>query len=167
MLAELKRTHHILQWRAPKAHVRLSGAQPSGLRCEMLCGRSAPLSSARRSAASPCTLRRGAVCAAQSEPSCAAHRHTPKATDGGLSSGMAVTAAPGGARRVRVEIIGSQNCRIVGKSQSVLIMINPIISTRTRMMYVMPLCWRRVIAAQHRLAGAGLGRAHGGLAAAR
>jgi hypothetical protein len=34
--------------------------------------------------------------------------------------------------RVRVEIIGSQKCGIVGKSQSVLIMINPIISTRTR-----------------------------------
>jgi hypothetical protein len=35
--------------------------------------------------------------------------------------------------RVRVEIMGSQNCRIVGKSQLVLlIMINPIIFTRTR-----------------------------------
>jgi hypothetical protein len=33
---------------------------------------------------------------------------------------------------VRVEIMGSQKCRIVGKSQSVLIMISPIISTRTR-----------------------------------
>eukprot|EP01047_Picozoa_sp_COSAG01_P039873 COSAG01_NODE_3318_length_6272_cov_2.193261_9_plen_106_part_00 len=29
--------------------------------------------------------------------------------------------------RVRGKIMGSQNCRIVGKSQSVLIMINPII----------------------------------------
>ena len=35
--------------------------------------------------------------------------------------------------RVRVEIMGSQNCRIVGKSQSVLVIINPIIFTRTRM----------------------------------
>jgi hypothetical protein len=34
--------------------------------------------------------------------------------------------------RVRVEIMGSQKCRIVGKSQSVLIMTNPIIFTRTR-----------------------------------
>ena len=35
--------------------------------------------------------------------------------------------------RVRVEIMGSQKCGIVGKSQSVLIMINPIIIfTRTR-----------------------------------
>jgi hypothetical protein len=34
--------------------------------------------------------------------------------------------------RVRVEIMGSQNFRIVGKSQPVLIMINPIIFTRTR-----------------------------------
>jgi hypothetical protein len=34
--------------------------------------------------------------------------------------------------RVRVEIMESQKCRIVGESQSVLIMINPIISTRTR-----------------------------------
>jgi hypothetical protein len=34
--------------------------------------------------------------------------------------------------RVRVEIMGSQTCRIVGKSQPVLIMINPMISTRTR-----------------------------------
>eukprot|EP01047_Picozoa_sp_COSAG01_P043379 COSAG01_NODE_3847_length_5644_cov_25.352209_6_plen_108_part_00 len=33
--------------------------------------------------------------------------------------------------RVRVEIMGSQKCRIVGKSQSVLIMIDPIISTLT------------------------------------
>jgi hypothetical protein len=32
--------------------------------------------------------------------------------------------------RVRVEIMGSQKYRIVGKSQPVLIMINPIISTR-------------------------------------
>jgi hypothetical protein len=34
--------------------------------------------------------------------------------------------------RVRVEIMGSQKCGIVGKSQSVLMMINPMISTRTR-----------------------------------
>jgi hypothetical protein len=34
--------------------------------------------------------------------------------------------------RVRVEIMGSQKCGIVGKSQSVLITINPIIFTRTR-----------------------------------
>eukprot|EP01047_Picozoa_sp_COSAG01_P093188 COSAG01_NODE_24381_length_781_cov_1.016129_2_plen_146_part_01 len=34
--------------------------------------------------------------------------------------------------RVRVEIMGSQKCRIVGKSQSVLMMIDPIIFTRTR-----------------------------------
>jgi hypothetical protein len=34
--------------------------------------------------------------------------------------------------RVRVEMMGSPKCRIVGKSQPVHIMINPIISTRTR-----------------------------------
>jgi hypothetical protein len=34
--------------------------------------------------------------------------------------------------RVRGEIMGSQKCRIVGKSQPVLIMINPIISPATR-----------------------------------
>jgi hypothetical protein len=34
--------------------------------------------------------------------------------------------------RVRVEIMGPQKCRIVGKSQSVLIVIDPIIFTRTR-----------------------------------
>jgi hypothetical protein len=35
--------------------------------------------------------------------------------------------------RVRVEIMGSQKCRrIVGKSQSVLIMVDPTIFTRTR-----------------------------------
>eukprot|EP01047_Picozoa_sp_COSAG01_P042232 COSAG01_NODE_3675_length_5804_cov_4.926919_5_plen_174_part_00 len=34
--------------------------------------------------------------------------------------------------RVRVKIVGSQKCGIVGKSQSALIMIDPIISTRTR-----------------------------------
>jgi hypothetical protein len=33
---------------------------------------------------------------------------------------------------VRVEILGSQKCRIVGKSQPVVITINPIIFTRTR-----------------------------------
>jgi hypothetical protein len=34
--------------------------------------------------------------------------------------------------RVRVEIMGSQNCRIVGKSQPFLIVIHPITFTRTR-----------------------------------
>jgi hypothetical protein len=34
--------------------------------------------------------------------------------------------------RVRVEIMESQKCRNVGKSQRVLIMANPIISSRTR-----------------------------------
>jgi hypothetical protein len=37
-----------------------------------------------------------------------------------------------GVVRVRVEIMGSQTCGNVGKSQWVLVMINPIISTRTR-----------------------------------
>jgi hypothetical protein len=37
--------------------------------------------------------------------------------------------------RVWGEITGSQNCRIVGKSQSVLIMIDPMISPRTRRPY--------------------------------
>jgi hypothetical protein len=36
-------------------------------------------------------------------------------------------------RRVRGEIMGSQQCSIVRKSQSLLIMIDPLISTRTRM----------------------------------
>jgi hypothetical protein len=40
--------------------------------------------------------------------------------------------AHGGSLRVRVEIMGSQPCRIVRKSQPVLMMINPMISTRTR-----------------------------------
>jgi hypothetical protein len=34
--------------------------------------------------------------------------------------------------RVRVEIMGSQKCRTVGKSQSVFDTINPVIFTRTR-----------------------------------
>jgi hypothetical protein len=38
----------------------------------------------------------------------------------------------GGWIRVRVEIMGSQKCGIVGESQPVLMMINPIIFTRTR-----------------------------------
>jgi hypothetical protein len=42
--------------------------------------------------------------------------------------------------RVRVEIMGSQKCRTVGESQSVLIMIDPIISTCTRT--TMPLVLR-------------------------
>jgi hypothetical protein len=33
---------------------------------------------------------------------------------------------------MRVKIMGSQTCRIVGKYQSVIIVINPIIFTRTR-----------------------------------
>jgi hypothetical protein len=36
---------------------------------------------------------------------------------------------PGESVRVRVEIMGSQKCRIVGKSQSAVVMINPIIFT--------------------------------------
>jgi hypothetical protein len=40
--------------------------------------------------------------------------------------------AGGGVGCVRVEVMGSQKCRIVGKSQSVFIMIYPIIFTRTR-----------------------------------
>jgi hypothetical protein len=49
-----------------------------------------------------------------------------------------LSACPSGAARaddlqVRGKIMGSQNCGIVGKSQSVLIMINSIIFTRTRM----------------------------------
>eukprot|EP01047_Picozoa_sp_COSAG01_P000858 COSAG01_NODE_17_length_39991_cov_30.596160_17_plen_51_part_00 len=35
--------------------------------------------------------------------------------------------------RVRVEIMGSQKCDMVGKSQSVLITISPMISTRNAM----------------------------------
>jgi hypothetical protein len=42
--------------------------------------------------------------------------------------------------RVRVEIMGSQKCGIVGKYQPVLMMINPIIFTRTRMW---PACAQR------------------------
>jgi hypothetical protein len=38
--------------------------------------------------------------------------------------------------RVRMEIMGSHICRIVGESQSVLVMIDPIIFTRTRI--IMP-----------------------------
>jgi hypothetical protein len=45
--------------------------------------------------------------------------------------GAGVAMAWARAVRVRVEIMGSQNCGIVGKSQSVLIMTNPIIFTRT------------------------------------
>eukprot|EP01047_Picozoa_sp_COSAG01_P057356 COSAG01_NODE_6620_length_3574_cov_9.974676_4_plen_165_part_00 len=40
--------------------------------------------------------------------------------------------------RVRVEMLGSQNCGIVGKSQPVLMMIDPMISTRTRNRIVGP-----------------------------
>jgi hypothetical protein len=43
--------------------------------------------------------------------------------------------------------MGSQNCRIVGKSQPVLMMINPMISTRIRM--VMYVCHVVVLATRH------------------
>jgi hypothetical protein len=36
---------------------------------------------------------------------------------------------------VRVEIMGSQKCRIVGKSQSLLVMINPMIAPHTRIVF--------------------------------
>jgi hypothetical protein len=65
-----------------------------------------------------------APCASPPPPS-------PPAAAGPLPRGWTVAEI-----RVRVEIMGSQRCRIVGKSQSVLIMINPIIFTRTRI----PLC---------------------------
>jgi hypothetical protein len=64
--------------------------------------------------------------------------HVEKGGGGGVDS-AAVDCRPHGGRttltlptRVRVEIMGSQKCGIVGKSQSILIMIHPIISTRTR-----------------------------------
>jgi hypothetical protein len=34
--------------------------------------------------------------------------------------------------RMRVEIMGSPNCRIVGESQAVLVLLDPMISTRPR-----------------------------------
>jgi hypothetical protein len=40
--------------------------------------------------------------------------------------------------RVRVETMGSQKCRIVGKSQSGRIMIHPMIFTRTRTSLTLP-----------------------------
>jgi hypothetical protein len=49
--------------------------------------------------------------------------------------------------RVRVEIMGSPKCRIVGKSQPVLVRINPMIFTRTRTSrrggaaVPLPSCW--------------------------
>jgi hypothetical protein len=50
--------------------------------------------------------------------------------------GRVAAADPSQARpehiRVRVEIMGSRKCRIVGESQSVMIMNDPTISTRTR-----------------------------------
>eukprot|EP01047_Picozoa_sp_COSAG01_P059020 COSAG01_NODE_7029_length_3384_cov_2.727245_3_plen_113_part_00 len=51
----------------------------------------------------------------------------------GCAAGGASHGQPGGWLRVRVEIMGWQHkCGIVGKSQPVLIMIDPIIFTRTR-----------------------------------
>jgi hypothetical protein len=48
------------------------------------------------------------------------------------SSGSGSTYQLGTYGRVRVEIMGSPKCGIVGKSQPVLMMINPMIFTRTR-----------------------------------
>jgi hypothetical protein len=42
--------------------------------------------------------------------------------------------------RVRVEITGSQKCRIVGKPQSVLMMTSPMIFTRSRRMQTQVVC---------------------------
>jgi hypothetical protein len=44
---------------------------------------------------------------------------------------------------VRVVIMGSQKCGIVGKSQPVLSMIDPMISTRTRIGSQLRLPWQR------------------------
>jgi hypothetical protein len=72
--------------------------------------------------------------------------------------------------RVRVEIMGSQKCGIVGKYQPVLIMIKPIIFTRTRSKSAHPAS-RASPAGEPRSAmlmcRAGLGRAHTQLAAGR
>jgi hypothetical protein len=50
---------------------------------------------------------------------------------GSISSTFLALQRRGGIR-VRVEIMGSQKCGIVGKSQPVLIVIDPMIVTRTR-----------------------------------
>jgi hypothetical protein len=59
-----------------------------------------------------------------------AHAREPIAAAGGLTIRAHLRyRRPAG--RVRVEIVGSQKCRMVGKSQSAVMMINPIIFTST------------------------------------
>eukprot|EP01047_Picozoa_sp_COSAG01_P033587 COSAG01_NODE_2478_length_7613_cov_477.283737_4_plen_335_part_00 len=69
-------------------------------------------------------------------PAAARHRQrSPKPTEWAVAVGDVGGIHPGASYLsiwVRVEVMGSQNCRIVRKSQSVLMMINPIIFTRTR-----------------------------------
>jgi hypothetical protein len=60
--------------------------------------------------------------------------HAPRPRQG-WTSALAGWALPVGRRwtyGVRVEIVGSQTCRIVGKSQAVLVMIHSMIFTRPR-----------------------------------
>jgi|EP01047_Picozoa_sp_COSAG01_P030297 hypothetical protein len=62
----------------------------------------------------------------------AVHRATMWSSDEGVCPPRTLCAVLQLLLRVRVEIMGLQNIGIVGKSQSVLVMINPIIFTRTR-----------------------------------
>jgi hypothetical protein len=59
--------------------------------------------------------------------------HTCSLSLGSTSERSLSRTASGSIGRVRVKIMRSQNYRNVGESQGVLSMINPIISTRTRM----------------------------------
>jgi hypothetical protein len=61
------------------------------------------------------------------------HGRQPTRTGSSLSGGNRAGGGWGSSFiRVRVEMTGSPKCGTIGKSQSVLMMINPIIFTRTR-----------------------------------
>jgi hypothetical protein len=113
-----------------------SAAAPSPPGSSARCCVAAVRRSPAPGGAPPPPARCGAVCVAQRRASRRVHvPHTatpPRQPTTGSAQGWSSRLAHAGrARRVRVEIMGAPTCRNVGESQSALIMIDPMISTRT------------------------------------
>jgi hypothetical protein len=112
---------------------------PAGLRATAGGGAASPLRTARGPTRHPATAGMGDARVSLAQAGAGACTPTPTPAADSL--------------RVRVEIMGSQKCGIVGKSQSVLVMINPMIFTRTRTPERPLVCttwWGRGVGCQHR-----------------
>jgi hypothetical protein len=106
-----------------------AASSPGSARCRR-CRRACATPAPRGGAASP--RRCDASPARQEEASYPAPRPPGSRQWLPRSNPAAAPDLRAAAKRVRVKILGSQKCRVVGKSQTVLIMTNPIIFTRTR-----------------------------------